>query len=115
MRNLRISLVLAIFAAILRPADSDVLSRGRGLYERRCGGCHSLDSVKVGPPLRGVFGRRAAADPKFPYSDGLKKANLVWDEPALDRWLADPDTLSPIMTCPSVWIMPANAPRSSLI
>ena len=93
MWKLRITLAIPIYAAILWPAESDVTTRGRELYEKRCAGCHSLDSVKVGPSLRGVVGRRAAADPAFPYSDALKKARLVWDEPTLDRWLADTEAL----------------------
>jgi cytochrome c len=54
-----------------------------------------LDGARVGPALRGVFGRRAAAEPGFPYSDALKKAQFTWDEARLDRWLADPDSLIP--------------------
>ena len=39
------------------------------------------------------MGRRAGADLSFPYSDGLKKAGLVWDEATLDRWLTDPEAV----------------------
>jgi len=93
MNKLRIAIVIGICAASLWPADSDLTNRGREIYEKRCGGCHGLDNAKVGPPLRSVVGRRAAADPSFPYSDGLKKAGLVWDEATLDRWLTDPEAL----------------------
>ena len=54
-----------------------------------------MDGARVGPPLRGVFGRRVAAEPGFPYSDALRKSQFVWDEARLDRWLADPDGLIP--------------------
>jgi cytochrome c len=93
MWKLRITLVIAMYAATLWPASTDITNRGRELYDKRCGGCHSLDSTKVGPPLRGVVGRHAAADPGFPYSDALKNAHVVWDERTLDRWLADPEAL----------------------
>jgi cytochrome c len=82
-----------ICVASLWPAESEVVTKGRQLYEKRCAGCHALDSVKVGPALRGIVGRRAAANPSFPYSDSLKKARLTWDEPTLDRWLANPEAL----------------------
>jgi cytochrome c len=83
-------LVLALAAAEAEPS-----ARGREFFEKRCTGCHALETTKAGPPLRGVFGRRAGADPKFPYSDALRGAKLVWDEDKLNRWLADPDSLVP--------------------
>ena len=93
MNKLRIAALIGIWAASLWPAEGDLANRGRELYEKRCGGCHALDRAKVGPPLRNIFGHRAAADPSFPYSDGLKKAGLIWNEATLARWLADPEAL----------------------
>jgi cytochrome c len=85
----------AALAAIVWAAEPDSASRGRAIYEKRCTGCHELDRAKVGPPLRNVFARRAGADPRFPYSEALKKAQLDWNDATLDRWLADPDSLIP--------------------
>ena len=93
MNRLRIAVLIGMWVASLWPAEGDLTRRGRELYEKRCGGCHALDNSKVGPPLRSIFGRRAAADPSFPYSDGLKKARLVWDDATLDRWLSDPEAV----------------------
>lgn len=95
MRRLGITLLAALCVSAVWPADSGSAERGRRIYEHRCTGCHSLDETRVGPALRGVFGRRAATDPKFPYSEALKKSRLVWDEPTLDRWLADPEAAAP--------------------
>src|SRR3954453_23684912 len=95
MRRVHFAMLLAICAAGLWAADNQISTRGRELYEKRCTGCHSLDGVKVGPPLRAVFGRRAAADPSFPYSEALKKSGLNWNETNLDRWLTDPEALVP--------------------
>jgi len=83
----------AALASILGGSEPDAASRGREVFQRRCTGCHALDGARVGPPLRGVFGRRVAAEPGFPYSDALRKSQFVWDEARLDRWLADPDGL----------------------
>jgi cytochrome c len=85
----------AALTMILRGAEPEDGLRGREIYEKRCAGCHALDRSKVGPPLRGVFGRRVASDPRFPYSDALKKTQFVWGDAQLDRWLADPDGLIP--------------------
>jgi cytochrome c len=92
---MRLALLVAALVAVLAAADPPTVSRGREVYEKRCTGCHSLDTPKVGPALRGIYGRRAAADPKFPYSDALRAANLTWDDAALQKWLADPDTVVP--------------------
>jgi len=59
------------------------------LFERRCGGCHSLDKDKEGPRLRGVYGRRAGSVAGFDYSAALKSANVRWDDVTLDKWLTD--------------------------
>src|SRR5258708_33269783 len=54
--------------------------RGKELFEKRCGGCHSLEKDKEGPRLGNVFGRRAGTIPTFKYSESLKSAQVVWDE-----------------------------------
>ena len=60
----RVSMVVlaAICGVTLWSADPGTATRGQELFEKRCGGCHALDTAKVGPPLRGVVGRRGAAD-----------------------------------------------------
>ncbi len=69
--------------------------RGKALFERRCTGCHALDTDRSGPRLRTVYGRSSGAIEGFPYSAALKKAHVVWDENTLERWLADPDAFLP--------------------
>src|SRR5215471_9784581 len=64
--------------------------RGSQLLNKKCTGCHALDSEKEGPRLRAVFGRVAGAVESYPYSEGLKSARLTWDEATLDKWLTDP-------------------------
>jgi cytochrome c len=78
-------------AVVAQDSDPNLAAHGRDLFERRCGGCHSLDNDKEGPRLRGVYGRKAGTVPSFKYSDALKKANLTWDEVSLDKWLTGPD------------------------
>ena len=69
--------------------------RGREAFEKRCTGCHALDKVKVGPPLRGVYGRAAGTNPQFTYSDAVKNASVTWEESTLDRWLTDTESVIP--------------------
>jgi cytochrome c len=95
MRSALLVSAAAICAACIWAADANPPAPGRDVFQKRCTGCHSLDSAKVGPALRGVFGRRAASDSSFRYSDALKKSSVVWDAQTLDRWLADPEALVP--------------------
>jgi cytochrome c len=69
--------------------------RGREAFEKRCTGCHALDKIKVGPRLRGVYGRQAGKDPEFIYSDAVKGASVTWEESTLDRWLSDTESVIP--------------------
>ena len=69
--------------------------RGREAFERRCTGCHALDKIKLGPPLRGVYGRNAGKDTQFTYSDAVKNTSVLWDESTLDRWLTDTESIIP--------------------
>jgi cytochrome c len=68
---------------------------GKELFERRCGGCHTLDGNRGGPSLRGVYGRHAGASPSYNYSDALKNSGITWDEGLLEKWLVDPEQLVP--------------------
>ena len=99
-----LSIPLSIFAlgiVFFLPASSAVVtqegdaSRGRQLFDKRCGGCHSLDSDKEGPRLRTVYGRKAGTVSSFKYSDALAKSGITWDEANLDKWLAGPDKFIP--------------------
>ena len=85
--------VVCATVVITAPAkDSD---RGREAFEKRCTGCHDLDKVKLGPPLRDVYGRATGKDPQFTYSDAVKNASVTWDESTLDRWLNDTESVIP--------------------
>lgn len=68
-------------------------ARGEQLYTSRCGACHSMDANRAGPAHRGVFGRKAGTAEGFDYSPALRSSAIVWTEAALDRWLANPESL----------------------
>jgi cytochrome c len=70
-------------------------TRGKALFEKRCTGCHALIQNREGPQLQGVYGRTSGTAPGFAYSAALKKAQIVWDEQSLEKWLTDPDAFIP--------------------
>ena len=84
-------LVLASTSAV---AGGDAV-RGQQVYEMRCGGCHSVETDRVGPRHAGLLGRRAGAVPGFAYSPALASSKLVWNASTLDRWLTNPEALVP--------------------
>ena len=98
--NLRLRTTLAILAGavcatVMLAASAKDAGRGRDAFEKRCAGCHALDKIKLGPPLRGVYGRYAGKDPQFTYSDAVKSTSVLWNESTLDRWLTDTETVIP--------------------
>jgi cytochrome c len=74
---------------------------------RTCAACHTLEpgAHRTGPSLAGVFGRKAGTAEGFNrYSDALRSADLVWNEDALNTFLADPQAFLPgnRMTFPGI-------------
>jgi cytochrome c len=68
---------------------------GKVLFEKRCGGCHSLDANKEGPALRHAFGQKAGSVSTFKYSKSLVSAGVTWDDTTLDKWLTSTDSVAP--------------------
>ena len=87
--------ILAVVCTAIAASSTDAAARGREAFEKRCTGCHALDKNKVGPRLRGIYGRRAGADTEFTYSDAAKGASVTWDESTLDRWLINTESVIP--------------------
>lgn len=63
----------------------------------KCASCHSIKPGRsgIGPSLAGIYGKPAARDPNYRYSDALRNADLVWDAATLDRFLTRPRDLVP--------------------
>jgi len=75
-------------------------ARGERVFQR-CYACHSVDPSETGldgPNLHGVVGRPVGAADGFAYSEALQARaadGLVWEEAALDAFLADPQGFLP--------------------
>ncbi len=88
------SLALLIVASLTVGAGADAadIEAGKRLYNQ-CKACHELEAGKnkLGPSLAGIFGRKAGAIEEFKqYSEALKTSGVVWDDEAIDKYLADP-------------------------
>lgn len=80
------ALLLVLPAGSAAAADAE---QGKTLYQA-CAACHTERPDALGPSLKGVFGRKAAALDDFRYSNPMKRANLVWDEDNLRAYIIDP-------------------------
>jgi cytochrome c len=67
---------------------------GEAIYSR-CAACHALAYDRTGPRHCGLLGRRAGSVAGFEYSPAMKRSKVVWNEKALDRFLADPLKMLP--------------------
>jgi cytochrome c len=95
---------MALLAAILCQGDASWaqnLAEDRRLFETTCTPCHNYD--KGAEPdiygltlnLYGVVGRKPASVAGFQYSEDLRKADVVWDEAIIDKFITAPKKLFP--------------------
>jgi cytochrome c2 len=88
-----VGLVLLMAASAQAAGDPKM---GEQLFNK-CKACHSLQAGKngIGPSLHGLFGRKAGTVPGYTYSAAMKKADVVWNEDTLKKFLADPRKFIP--------------------
>lgn len=88
---------LAALAPGATAAAAGDAARGATLFQA-CRACHSTEPGEhlTGPSLAHIWQRKAGTVEGFGrYSDAIKRSKLVWNEQALDKWLADPQALVP--------------------
>ncbi len=75
------------------------MSLGERQFQRKCSVCHTLeadDQNRAGPTLYGLFGRRAGSLPDYPYSEGLRNSDIVWNEETVSELFDHgPDVVTP--------------------
>jgi cytochrome c len=77
-------------------ASGDDVSAGQAMFAARCVACHGVNPTrKPGPPLAGVYGRRAGLVASYHYSAALKAAPITWNDATLDRWLSSQPAFIP--------------------
>ena len=73
-------------------ASAQDADKGKSVFNQ-CRACHMLDKAMVGPPLKGVIGRKAGSVAGFSYSALMKSAGdagLVWSEAEITDYLKNP-------------------------
>ena len=86
----------AALAALLCPFDAAAADDDLEItFNDHCRECHSFikDDNRLGPSLYGVVGRKAGTLLGYEYSPSLKESGVTWDEPTLDKWIANPDAV----------------------
>lgn len=85
-----------VAAGAASSADGDPAA-GKKVFSQ-CMACHSLEKDKngLGPSLHGVIGRKVATASGFKnYSPAMQKADVVWSEENIAKYLADPKGFIP--------------------
>ena len=86
----------AALAALLWPFEAAAADDDLEItFNDHCRECHSFlkDDNRLGPSLYGVVGRKAGTLLGYEYSPSLKESGVTWDEPTLDKWIANPDAV----------------------
>ena len=76
-------------------ADGDA-AKGAKVFVK-CKACHEAAEPKnkVGPTLKGLFGRTAGSLDGYAYSATMKSSGIVWNAETLKPYLADPKAVVP--------------------
>ena len=97
---------LAAFAAvgtatfIVAPsngASAQAAPNGATVFQQRCSSCHAIAAGKpatLGPNLAGVVGRKAGTA-SYNYSAAMKKSDITWTKPSLEKYLTGPAKMVP--------------------
>ena len=80
--------------------EKNSLSNGERQFARKCSICHTLGSTELGrragPPLFGVFGRKAGTLPGYLYSEALLNSDIIWNEQTIGRLFNEgPEIVTP--------------------
>lgn len=97
VRACRYGVLIAGLVLALETRAAGDPARGVKVFQA-CLACHSVQPGEhmTGPSLAHIWNSKAGAIEDFlRYSDATKKANVVWTEANLDKWLANPQRFLP--------------------
>ena len=88
MRSIHAGVLVVAFAASASAFAADA-NHGKELF-LACAACHTEKADALGPSLKGIVGRKAAALDTFRYSPAMTRSNITWTEANLREYLMDP-------------------------
>jgi len=102
----------------VRGEASDRIAAGELQFARKCSVCHTLQADgrnRAGPTLHKVFGRKIGTLEGYPYSEALKKLDIVWTPETLGKLFElGPEVFTPGSKMP-LQKMSDTAQRDALI
>src|SRR5271165_6952215 len=90
MRRILAGAAIALTTTFVANAASAADAAHGKLVFATCAACHSDKPDAIGPRLKGVYGRKAAALDDFRYSNAMLRSGIVWDEANLRDYIKDP-------------------------
>ena len=92
LRRILLAMTALLCLASARAQDA----AAGGMAFQQCADCHSPTATDgVGPGLKGIYGRRTGSKSGFVYSPAMARSTIVWDDTALDNFLASPQKALP--------------------
>ncbi|MBA4012896.1 MAG: cytochrome C [Phenylobacterium sp.] len=91
-----LGLAVALAAGLASSAAAQ--APGETVFKQQCGTCHAIapgGPAKLGPPLKGMVGRKAGTVPGYAYSKALSAWGQTWTTANLDKYLAKPAAVVP--------------------
>ncbi|MBF0159726.1 MAG: c-type cytochrome [Magnetococcales bacterium] len=85
------------FLAVAGDQPAGDVGAGR-LISRKCMACHDMTraaTIRLGPPLWNIVGRKVATRTGYPYSAELLQGQWLWSEEILDSFLSAPKAMVP--------------------
>lgn len=86
--------VLTLSCGLSAGAQSPEPEPGQLMFNNACRTCHTVreGDNRLGPSLHRIIGRKSGAE-RYGYSEAMAKADIVWDKPTLDRFIANPESV----------------------
>ena len=89
-----------LIVLIILISTQNIKAEVNQLFIKNCATCHSVQkgdkTLRAGPNLWGVVGRKAAAETSYTmYSEAIKKSGIVWNEENLNKWLTNAGAFIP--------------------
>lgn len=95
---MRLAILAAAMASLVAgSAYAADIEHGEKVF-RKCKTCHMVGpgaKSRVGPPLNGLFGRKAGTYEGFNYTDANKNSGITWDVATFTKYIKDPKGVIP--------------------